>query len=177
MRADTKLHGRSLVQLWLRSFLWRLVWRNNPVFKQSMNHFLENGLQLSYTNKLHQNSFPDPTGFVAFNSHFLCLDTLLLFIGHMVERINSEVRIFIHRNICISQRWMQLLHKESWSSRWTGNRVSKVSVHIYIHTENLFSTVDFQQRITGKKSKEEIDSGRRDVVQWESQEGYQVFDR
>ncbi|KAI9270638.1 hypothetical protein BDA99DRAFT_546097 [Phascolomyces articulosus] len=43
---------------------------------------------------LSKNSFPDPQGFAAFDSHTLCLDTLLMFIDQMVERIgltSSEV--------------------------------------------------------------------------------------
>ncbi|CDS10527.1 hypothetical protein LRAMOSA03202 [Lichtheimia ramosa] len=40
---------------------------------------------------LSKNSFPDPNGYPAFDSHFLCLDTLLMFIDQMVERTNTHV--------------------------------------------------------------------------------------
>jgi brefeldin A-resistance guanine nucleotide exchange factor 1 len=38
-----------------------------------------------------QNSFPDPHKYSAMNYHVLCLDTLLMFIDHMVERVDYEV--------------------------------------------------------------------------------------
>ncbi|KAI8142216.1 hypothetical protein BJV82DRAFT_615987 [Fennellomyces sp. T-0311] len=38
---------------------------------------------------LSKNSFPDPQGFTGFDSHTLCLDTLLMFIDQMVERITA----------------------------------------------------------------------------------------
>ncbi|CAO3585256.1 unnamed protein product [Absidia cylindrospora] len=40
---------------------------------------------------LSKNSFPDPHNYSAMNYHVLCLDTLLMFIDHMVERVNDEV--------------------------------------------------------------------------------------
>ncbi|ORZ10721.1 hypothetical protein BCR42DRAFT_333206 [Absidia repens] len=39
---------------------------------------------------LSKNSFPDPHNYSAMNYHVLCLDTLLMFIDHMVERVNDE---------------------------------------------------------------------------------------
>ncbi|KAI8581103.1 hypothetical protein K450DRAFT_234658 [Umbelopsis ramanniana AG] len=39
---------------------------------------------------LSKNSFPEPNSYSASNSHMLCLDTLLLFINHMVDRISDE---------------------------------------------------------------------------------------
>jgi len=39
---------------------------------------------------LSKNSFPEPNSYSASNSHMLCLDTLLLFISHMVDRITDE---------------------------------------------------------------------------------------
>ncbi|OBZ90807.1 hypothetical protein A0J61_01144 [Choanephora cucurbitarum] len=39
---------------------------------------------------LSKNSFPDPQSYTLMNSHVLCLDTLLVFVGHMVERINEQ---------------------------------------------------------------------------------------
>ncbi|KAI9318923.1 hypothetical protein BX666DRAFT_1854919 [Dichotomocladium elegans] len=39
---------------------------------------------------LSKNSFPDPNGYPAIDSHFLCLDTLLMFIDQMVERSNAD---------------------------------------------------------------------------------------
>ncbi|RCH92537.1 GDP/GTP exchange factor for ARF, partial [Rhizopus stolonifer] len=39
---------------------------------------------------LSKNSFPDPQSFSLMNSHVLCLDTLLTFIGQMVERVDDQ---------------------------------------------------------------------------------------
>ncbi|KAI8082800.1 uncharacterized protein BX664DRAFT_366573 [Halteromyces radiatus] len=39
---------------------------------------------------LSKNSFPDPHNYSVMNYHILCLDTLLLFIDHMVERVGEE---------------------------------------------------------------------------------------
>lgn len=39
---------------------------------------------------LSKNSFPEPTSYSASNSHMLCLDALLLFISHMVDRVSEE---------------------------------------------------------------------------------------
>ncbi|KAI8095249.1 hypothetical protein BDF21DRAFT_405503 [Thamnidium elegans] len=39
---------------------------------------------------LSKNSFPDHQSYSLMNSHVLCLDTLLMFIGQMVERVNNE---------------------------------------------------------------------------------------
>ncbi|KAI7850967.1 hypothetical protein BDC45DRAFT_516867 [Circinella umbellata] len=42
---------------------------------------------------LSKNSFPDPQGFTGFDSHTLCLDTLLMFIDQMVERIDHGAQL------------------------------------------------------------------------------------
>ncbi|RUS18465.1 hypothetical protein BC937DRAFT_88745 [Endogone sp. FLAS-F59071] len=39
---------------------------------------------------LSRNSFPEPTSYSASNSHMLCLDALLMFVNHMVDRIGDE---------------------------------------------------------------------------------------
>ncbi|KAI8385758.1 hypothetical protein BD560DRAFT_321873 [Blakeslea trispora] len=39
---------------------------------------------------LSKNSFPDPQSYTLMNSHVLCLDSLLAFIGQMVERTNEQ---------------------------------------------------------------------------------------
>ncbi|KAI9494797.1 hypothetical protein BDB00DRAFT_817115 [Zychaea mexicana] len=42
---------------------------------------------------LSKNSFPDPQGFSGFDSHTLCLDTLLMFIDQLVERIDHGTEL------------------------------------------------------------------------------------
>ncbi|RHZ59918.1 hypothetical protein Glove_360g53 [Diversispora epigaea] len=39
---------------------------------------------------LSKNSFPESTGYSLGNSHVVCLDSLLLYVNHMVERLQSE---------------------------------------------------------------------------------------
>jgi brefeldin A-resistance guanine nucleotide exchange factor 1 len=41
---------------------------------------------------LSKNSYPDHQSYALSNSHILCMDTLLMFIGQMVDRARSEVR-------------------------------------------------------------------------------------
>ncbi|RUS35496.1 hypothetical protein BC938DRAFT_482565 [Jimgerdemannia flammicorona] len=40
---------------------------------------------------LSKNSFPEPNSYSASNSHMLCLDSLLMFVNHMVDRIGDEL--------------------------------------------------------------------------------------
>ena len=46
---------------------------------------------------LFQNSFPDSTGYSISNSYAVCLDALLMYVNHMVDRLQTEV--FDYHNI------------------------------------------------------------------------------
>ncbi|KAF9163079.1 GDP/GTP exchange factor for ARF [Actinomortierella ambigua] len=47
---------------------------------------------------LTRNSYPDPTNYSASSSHMLCLDSLLLFINHMVDRMSIPVEESVKLN-------------------------------------------------------------------------------
>ncbi|KAF9978303.1 GDP/GTP exchange factor for ARF [Actinomortierella ambigua] len=58
-------------------------------------------LFLNMVKFLTRNSYPDPTNYSASSSHMLCLDSLLLFINHMVDRMSipAEESFKLNKNL------------------------------------------------------------------------------